>query len=721
MFRCLPAVVLSPTPTNDSSSRRALCPSDSGRDATSCPPCPTASARPAPFSRALVARAVAFLMLLLTGLVVDPGAVRAQSAIQPTVVLDFGVETGADPITGRKAADALAVELQRSGDFEVVTRQQVEEAVRSQPGLRPPYNEPTQARLAGAVGARSVFSGRIVRSIITSRSARVQIEVRQLEAGTGDYVNGTQISEVTEDKLADTDPDTLLDEALNKAAFAAVRAMKQTRLPEGTVLNVARDDIQINLGSRNGVVPGQRYSVLRDVFNKPRNIVERVKIGEVTITVIEADQSTAVLSAGGQNGVTTRDKVRQIFIPGIVSPISANSTGTSTPVTAPPARQRRKGGFVHKTSQSLLAIGGLLALVAFAGLGGGSQNGATTTPKNISAVPIPSVADSATGFSTAAIRVKYSAGLPIVVAGQDVIGYLVFRSTSPNFTASVETLADFVSGNQTTYVDSSLNGGGRKIVITGGATTNGVSIVETDAPITAGVQIGQANNVVTIIVQRDPLVPGVQYFYRVTRITGTRTAGGTTAAPVINISPVLSNPSGVSGGATALPTLTLTNGGVDDTGVAFSGNTSNNLDAFTVTLPGGLVRGEIDRITVQVSTDSRFPTNSTFIQVFSNPGRDSVGNVVLNLGDIIVPGFSAGDTNVFVRVGLSNSTDSPGATIFSRPLQLVNPTGANSIASRFLSADGIGRRRGGLGLPGGGSGNGKFGPRRGTGYILRPH
>ena len=128
-------------------------------------------------------------------------AAQAQTAVQRAAVLDFSVNPGLDPILGRKAADAIAVELQRSGDFEIVTRQDLEAAIATQPGLRPPYTEATQARLAGVVNARSVFSGRVLRTVVNNnRSARVFIEVRQLDVITSDYVNGTQISEITDEK-----------------------------------------------------------------------------------------------------------------------------------------------------------------------------------------------------------------------------------------------------------------------------------------------------------------------------------------------------------------------------------------------------------------------------------------------------------------------------------------------------------------------------------------
>ncbi|MDQ3813770.1 MAG: hypothetical protein M3347_07445, partial [Armatimonadota bacterium] len=155
-------------------------------------------------ARALLAASLTpiALMLMATFMLGSPQPAQAQVTTQPVIVLDFAVAEGIDPVFGRKAADALAVELQRSGDFEVIPRQTIEQAVIATPGLRPPFNETTQRRLAEAVNARSIFSGQVLRVVLRERrSARVEIAVRQLDTSTGDYVNAARVSEVTADKL----------------------------------------------------------------------------------------------------------------------------------------------------------------------------------------------------------------------------------------------------------------------------------------------------------------------------------------------------------------------------------------------------------------------------------------------------------------------------------------------------------------------------------------
>ncbi len=62
--------------------------------------------------------------------------------------------------------------------------------------------------------------------------------------------------------------------------------------------------------------------MLRDVANKSRGanranvFVERIKVAELIIIRIEANQSTGMVVAGGSVGVRTGDKIRRIFAPG---------------------------------------------------------------------------------------------------------------------------------------------------------------------------------------------------------------------------------------------------------------------------------------------------------------------------------------------------------------------------------------------------------------------
>lgn len=264
--------------------------------------------------------------LLLTGVFARPA--RAQLDVQTAVVLDFDVYPGLDPNLGRKAADALAVELQSStaGEavarqrVEIVPRQRVEQVMGDTTALKPPFTDIIQMRLARATGASSVFSGRVLSARVSDRqAARVTLEIVQFDASMGAYSNGTIVSQSAVDKTGITDNDLLLDEAINKAIYAGLLDIKRKPYPIGTIQIVTRDYALMNLGTRNGVSRGQTYAVLRDIYRgrdaTDRDVVERVKIAECVVTRIDVDQATVLLTSGGAAGVKISDKVRRIYTP----------------------------------------------------------------------------------------------------------------------------------------------------------------------------------------------------------------------------------------------------------------------------------------------------------------------------------------------------------------------------------------------------------------------
>lgn len=276
----------------------------------SAPSIPTRRAVPRPFTRGLWI--LPLFVALLAAMLVVPA--HAQPTRETIIVLDFDVVPTLDPLVGRKAADAFAVELQRSGNYEVVTRQRVEEAIAQQAGLGDPLNDVTQVRLAQALGASTVFTGQVVDIATTPLGAsRVRLDLRQLEAATGDYVNGTQVEASADQRTIELARELLNDEAINKAAFIAVRQLSAPYRREGALLNATRNDVELSIGARDGVVNGQRYAVLRDFANRATGVTERRKIGELVIIAVDSNQSTGALVAGGTVGARTGDRIRQIY------------------------------------------------------------------------------------------------------------------------------------------------------------------------------------------------------------------------------------------------------------------------------------------------------------------------------------------------------------------------------------------------------------------------
>lgn len=680
---------------------------------------------------------------------------QAQAPIQTVVVLDFAVAGGLDPLLGRKAADAMAVELQRSGDFEVVTRQRVEEAVGQQAGLQPPFNDTAQVRLAQAVGARSVFSGRVADvNIAPSRSARVRLEVKQLDAATGDYINGTGVTETTEQKLQSVANEILVDEAINKASFSAVRSIKQTTLPEGQVLNTTTDDVELSIGARNGVASGQRYTVLRDVFNKAKQITERVKIGELTVSRVESDQSVGRLSAGGAAGIRTGDRIRKIFVTTSYPTTSASLNGGSvTPVTAPVIRSgagpaKGIGGAVKRGGRGLLGLIALAGLVTIAGAGGGG-GGSTNSPD----VDQPRLLNPNALFPEASVSFRSGFnGIAANLQGESVVGYLIYRGTNEGFAADLNSLQGFVDGRNATsksqtvtFSDPLQNSifiiNTRTITISSGA--NSIDLTDivsgTNGNTTGANTLTERRNSINLRFTPQPSVIGQTYYYRVGRITAERTrrtAADGTLSNQVDLLPVRGLVSKSTGGFTPIVRPQIINTGNYNTD-NFVVTINFDKDAYNPFVSGGNflnsnfelpdnvnVGSGVDQFRVQVSTSTAFTPDTTFTSPdINNPGttppNTPYANIVFDsnngLGPIRIPGnYTPGQTPLFVRVLSRNTMDAVPDFRISPILSIGATPGSQTLTSR-LTASRRGGRPGGVSIRGGGgrtaAGGGYIAPR----------
>ncbi|RYG68768.1 hypothetical protein EON80_11015 [bacterium] len=704
---------------------------------------------------ALTSWLLPLLFALLSTFTAAPA--HAQAPAQTVVVLDFAVSPGLDPLLGRKAADGLAVELQRSGDYEVVTRQRVEEAVGQQAGLQPPFNDTAQIRLAQAVGARGVFSGRVVSVDLTpGRAARVRLETKQLDAATGDFVNGTQVSEVTEQKLQDVANEILVDEAINKSVFSAVRSMRQTTLPEGAVLNTTRDDVELSIGARNGVVNGQRYSVLRDVFNRGKQLTERVKIGELTITSTQSDQAIGVLSAGGAAGVRTGDRIRQIFVP-VNYPITATGSGGSmTPVNSPPVRGGNEGGIkgvAKRSSQGLLGLVALAGLVGLAGFGGGSNSSApsvTIARDTVVEKPLPGGDFGYTNNSGQPLAgtISFTSGFDGFSIAKDlqaesVVGYIIYRGTSPSFSADITNMQGFLDGrNDTskkriTFSDPPTSTPTRRLVVItasgsddggddgGNSSNNTGRITISDSLFTTGSDtFGESTEEISLDFTQRPVVIGQTYYYRVARITAERvressdnnngnnggTGGNTDEDVTVRLLPVQSKISSATGGYTALvqPRVLPEAGGfnTDNFSVRVNFDPTFYSSNFTFTLPNNVNVGTgTDQFRIQVSTSNSFSEATTFTSNDqATPPGGTLSDLVFNLENIRIPStasnpYVAGETPLYVRALMRNTSDQVPTFRVSQALFIGPARGIDSVSSRFLASPSS-KRGGGVNILG---------------------
>lgn len=682
---------------------------------------------------------------------------QAQAPVQTVVVLDFAVAAGLDPLLGRKAADALAVELGRSGDFEVVTRQRVEEAVGKQAGLQPPFNDTAQVRLAQAVGARSVFSGRVgAIDVVSGKLARARLEVKQLDAATGDFINGTGVTETTEQKLQSVANEVLVDEAINKAAFSAVRSIKQTTLPEGQVLNTTTDDVELSIGARNGVSAGQRYTVLRDVFNKAKQVTERVKIGELTVSRVESDQSVGRLSAGGSAGIRTGDRIRKIFVTTNYPTTSVSANGGSvTPVTAPVVRSDGSGkggiqGLVKKGGRTFLGLAALLALVGLAGAGGGGGGSSISSPR----VDDPRLLDPSAVYPEASLTFRSGfVGIAKNLQGESVVGYLIYRGTTPGFAADINSLEGYVDGQNTTSSDQRVNFSDplqnsifvvntRRINITTGATgttTGTINVTDTNTGTngnnTTANTLTQTETSIQFVFTPQPVIIGQTYYFRVGRITAERTRDANATTATVRLLPVRSRVSGSTGGftATVRPLIIRDQAqyNTDDFRIRVNfditpyndlTNVGGNFLNSNFQLPSNANVGSgVTQFRVQVSTSTSFSNATTFTSPdIPNPGttpaNTRLGDIIFDrtngLGNIRIPGaYTPGQTPLFVRVLSRNENDAVPTFRISPTLSIGVASGTQASNSRFIASKN-GGGAGGVHIRGRG-----FGAASGGGYA----
>jgi hypothetical protein len=245
---------------------------------------------------------------------------QAQVAQQRVIVFDFVVDKGIDPSLSAKAADAIAAELTDTQLYDVVTRQTMEEAITTTRGLTFPLDRESQLRIArlSKVEATSVFTGRVRRASAQKNRGVVELDIYQMDVASEELVNGARVSGDTGARDI-TDPGQLVDAALLRASYEAVREMERTVLPEGTILVVdSFGEVTLNVGIRQGVRAGQLFTVTRREYrhlppDKPTVIREEVnRVGTIKVISVEANQSTARI-VWARRGAQTGDRVRQIF------------------------------------------------------------------------------------------------------------------------------------------------------------------------------------------------------------------------------------------------------------------------------------------------------------------------------------------------------------------------------------------------------------------------
>ncbi|MDQ2687152.1 MAG: CsgG/HfaB family protein, partial [Armatimonadota bacterium] len=299
---------------------------------------------------------VALIWPALLGLLAGGSSpARAQAltvSAQPLwAVLDFENRSGyGGAEVGRIASDAFVVELGKSNKYEVLSRQETQKGL-ADTGQTPPLDVVGVEKLGRALSADAVATGEVAAISFSSnpRQATASVIVRVTDRRTGELVNGALAQGKSNPRTVNTgDDDELVNQAINNAAFAAVRQVAGFNLPKATVLNnIDQDTVLLNKGTRDGM-----YDNLNMVVTRNGNEVGRIKVASAS-----GDQSNAVVTVRGL-GIQPQDKATAIYqLPGYTVQdgiLHAKSADLSTDGAA--------GGKRHNAFSGVTGI--LLAIVA---------------------------------------------------------------------------------------------------------------------------------------------------------------------------------------------------------------------------------------------------------------------------------------------------------------------------------------------------------------------
>lgn len=215
--------------------------------------------------------------------------------IPRVAILDFDVGQGLSPILGRKASDAVALALAETNKYEVISRNDVERAIKELK-LTPPLLPEQLTTLAKRLNARFIVYGRVVRVTVNEKAGQASVQLQMLfhDRYIEVPVNGAHVLATTPPRLG-VAPDILLDQAINLAANQAAQQALATRLPEGQIMQRVGNTVIINRGYDQGIRNGMQMWVYRLVRDPETGLMVRSRIGLIQITSAEARQSSGVI------------------------------------------------------------------------------------------------------------------------------------------------------------------------------------------------------------------------------------------------------------------------------------------------------------------------------------------------------------------------------------------------------------------------------------------
>jgi len=302
-------------------------------------------------SRAARSLCYALVLALVATILPTPLAKPACAQLMPTYsvgVVDFVNESGVmGDSLARLATDAVVVEMSKTNRYDVSLTRTMMKQKMEELGLRPPLTKLGLVRLGEALFADAMLEGAIKSVSIAgsgpTRRASVSLVVQMIDQASGEIINGSVQTGTSSARVGYTaDDSSLITEAVNNAAFLAVKTMIDYVIPEATVMvNMGATQVMINKGARDGVKPGMRMIVLRD----------KEIIGYIDITSADpTDAYGKVIKS--MRGIQPQDKARAIFeMPAVSSALKSEPLPTG-----PPSRGKMGGSAGSKIGKFLVGL-----------------------------------------------------------------------------------------------------------------------------------------------------------------------------------------------------------------------------------------------------------------------------------------------------------------------------------------------------------------------------
>jgi hypothetical protein len=471
------------------------------------------------FRRSRLTRTMVYLVM--AALVAPYVALAAPSSSLPTksvttvavIPMQDATGTGNVVIT-REATSAVALSMEDTREYMVTSTADLEREMASLV-IQVPLSKAEQVHLGQRLKVDKVLTGRVTAMSVDARTgrARVGFSLMMLDVGIGEYLDGAVMT-ITSKSIPgwNGDVNLVIAQATREAADAAVAQMLASRVKRGNIDLV--DDlgnININMGTDNGIVSGTEFLVMRPVWAPDIEEVIMRHVG--IIRVGSPDEIAAQLSVAHTiSGATpaTGDKIYRIYKPEAVT------------------KQEVRSASIKRTGQLIAALALLAGLFA---VGGGET---TTSASDISGA----LAQAGPGTSPEFVQLSLHTG----GTGVDKMhGFMIFRNVIPSFAWNVFDLIDIIPASNQPYVPYS-DGPAARVAVDGEVQ---FQFIDQNQGGTGGGS--QTEGSVTATFDVAGLTPGTSYYYMCVRITdpigrpganppiGTAQVGQITATPDFSI------------------------------------------------------------------------------------------------------------------------------------------------------------------------------------------